>query len=89
MSDITESDLHCVDEWEMNKPSNYEFQHVFYYKKTHFVRKVIGTIEVAKKSYCMGVLCCHHSYKKVRWDGLGRCYCGNDNHRNRDYDIHF
>ena len=86
---ILESNLHCIDEWEMNKPASFEFQHVFYYKNTRFVRKVVGTIAIMKKSYNMGSVNNHVSHKMVRWDGLGRCYCGGDNHRNRDYDIHF
>lgn len=87
--EITLSDLHCVAEWEMNNPG-YQFEHIFYYKDTHFVRKVIGRVKIRKRrSDGMGGYHFRETTKKVRWDGLGHCYCGNDSHRNRDYDIHF
>ena len=87
--EITLSNIHCIDEWEMNKPTSYEFQHVYFFHNSRYVKKVVGRVEVVKKSYNMGSLNNHKSYKMVRWDFVGRCYTGNDNRRNRDYDIHF
>ena len=81
--------MHCIEEWEMNNPG-YTFDHVFYYKNTRFVRKVIGRVNVRKRRPTgIAGIQFRDTTKRVRWDGIGRCYCGNDSHRNRDYDIHF
>lgn len=79
--------LHTIKAWEAILSTGQIEQ--IYYTSDKLVRKVIGFVNVTKRTLMNGIRTNVSRRKRVRWDGFGRCYNINNNNRLRDYDIHF
>ena len=80
--------LRKTPDWGKACPQGATFEH-FFYNSHGEVSKVKGKITVMKSVCMCGQKTTTQGTRDVRWDGLGRCYVGTHNVRNRDYDIHF
>ena len=75
-------------DWETARPQFASYEH-FFYTDTGLVIKVKGKITVVVSVCRCGQKTTTTMTRDVRWDGLGRCFVGTHNVRNRNYDIHF
>lgn len=80
--------LRKTPDWEKARPERAVYEH-FFYNSHGEVRKVKGKITVVTSVCRCGQKTMTTMTRDVRWDGLGRCYVGIHNVRNRNYDIHF
>lgn len=78
--------LHTIKDWERAQPEGTTYSRVFFTQSGE-VRKVKGTITILKKRIMNGESVRVPGYRKVYWDGFGRCYVGTHSIRKRDHDI--